>query len=107
MTATKKAAAKKAKPELDEPAAEDLARKAEAVTGNGGELADADERAQVAWRVRSLYDGYRRAGRAWSTAGDEVPLEALSEEALSALEEDPEIVLEPVFAPAPQEGDGE
>ena len=38
-------------------------------------------------------DGYRRAGRAWSSEPTRVALDALSAEQLQALQDDPQITL--------------
>lgn len=91
----------------DEQAREELARKAEAVTEAGGDLAEilVDGEEPVGWIVRSLHDGYRRAGRAWPAAGVLVWREELDEGQLDILLADPEIVLKPVFEHDPVTGE--
>lgn len=107
MTTKKKATKATEVTEADEQTREELARKAEAVTEAGGDLAEilVDGEDPVGWIVRALHDGYRRAGRAWPAAGVLVWREELDEGQLDRLLADPEIVLKPVFEHAPVTGE--
>jgi hypothetical protein len=93
----------------DEPAREALARAAEAVVQPGedaGELVqwslETAEPVVTHLLVRALRDGFRRCGRAWSQAGDEVPVDGFSEADLVRLMADPDLVVVPVARPLPE-----
>ncbi|HRQ57658.1 MAG TPA: hypothetical protein PLN31_09575 [Azoarcus taiwanensis] len=97
----------------DEPATEDRARMAEAVTPPGGS-ADEIAGAQVVatleeadytvthLHVRALRDGFRRCGRAWPAAGVEVPAEDFSDEEITRLLNEPLLAVMPVCRPLPE-----
>uniref|UniRef100_A0A0S6YZI7 Mu-like prophage FluMu N-terminal domain-containing protein n=1 Tax=Mizugakiibacter sediminis TaxID=1475481 RepID=A0A0S6YZI7_9GAMM len=56
--------------------------------------------------VTAKRDGFRRAGRAWSTAPTTVPADAFDTDQLAALHREPMLVVEERQAEAP-EGDAE
>lgn len=97
----------------DEAAAEDLARAAEAVTPPGGsadeivaaQVAGATEEAEAVvthLHVRAVREGFRRCGRAWPAAGVEVPADAFSDEEITRLLNEPQLVVMPVCRPLPE-----
>lgn len=53
--------------------------------------------APTAFVISSQVAGFRRAGRAWSTAPETVPADELSAAQIAALRADPMLVVEPIF----------
>lgn len=91
-----------------EPAAEALARAAEAVTQPGedvGEILaaqrDVPELVMTHVFVRASADGYRRCGRAWPAAGVEVSVDDFTAAELERLFRDPGLLVLPVCRPLP------
>lgn len=80
----------------------DVADKPAAPPGQGAGAQDGgDDQAAargLVVRVVAKRDGYRRAGRAWTVAPTELPVEALSVEQLAGLQADPNLKVEVVEA---------
>lgn len=94
-------------PEVTEAAAEDLARKVEAVLKPGESLSDlgtggpAEPGAVTHVEVRSTRPrGRRRAGRSWGPETVRVAIDALSADELKAIESDPALQVTYIAAPA-------
>lgn len=92
-----------------ESAAEDHARRAESLIPPGGSLGEVVAgQLDEAWptithlRVRALHDGFRRCGRVWTVAEQEVDVGEFTDVEIERLLNEPALLVMPVSAPLPE-----